>query len=695
MPYTTSTTNNTINVVLNNDLSGTLSNPYVVSVNNVKYGILQVENGGLGGYTIPFGTILLGNGVLRPNYLSGSDGDIISWSAVSGSWNAVPFNGVQSLNFTIDSNPIFQLTDTSFGKDKTYGISFKDIPQNMFLAGPLFDITGSLEARYIGTSDLPSIISDKTFLNSTLQGNVTGNILADNIISLGITGSGAGLYDLRSSQINDFIQEVQSIINSDNFSYNYLTVSTASISNASINNATINGTFIGDGSEIENINPNNISNLTNIIRASFTSGQNIDITSGTISFTGSLYSFTSSNGNILVNTLQNGNISLELNNDLAINQLTSSDASLLKAKIYNLNSDLIISDHLSGNFFGKYYGSGEEITNIPNSSLEKSYIILNGNTVNLGDSLQVSGISSVSSSNSNITTTLNGDVVYLNFKTNPEFLYVSSSVFTGSFYGDGSNLTNISINNLGNIQQLINNNINLDNYNLILDSNERIALSPSIGVTSLNANSIYSYSGSYNELEVNILSSSYIYGNGYNITNIDARNIINVDEIFNAAFTGSDNITVNSSGQTTFVSLKNNISLQSVTASLSGDGSSITNITSPLYKVFTGSGFSTGDVVCMTSSGLAKADNRYSSTNKPFGVVSSVNQSLVTVQMTGEVTITHLISNPSYGNIVYLGTSGVGNSYSSINTGCYAVELGTISDTNKILLNFKRLWKIG
>ena len=124
MPYNTSNTNILVNVTLGGDVSGSLENMKVVSVENVKNGVLDVKNGGLSVSSIPQGTILIGNGENEPTFLSGTQNDLIVWS--DGGWTSKEIDIISSMSLDIEENDIFQIENNSNGSNKKFYIKLKN-----------------------------------------------------------------------------------------------------------------------------------------------------------------------------------------------------------------------------------------------------------------------------------------------------------------------------------------------------------------------------------------------------------------------------------------------------------------------------------------------------------------------------------------------------------------------------------------
>ncbi len=695
--------NNTfiIDLKLTEDLSGSLYEPYVISVEHVVSGVLNVLNGGLGSSSIPYGSIIVGNNSDVPVFLTGSSNDILMWSQESSSWIAKNIDIVESIDITSDQNNIFSIEDISVGEEKKFNITFLTQSYGLFLASPSAS-NGSLILRRIQKEDLPSIFENITVIDSEFSGTFTGSVLATKLIA-----DGSQLYNISSSQIIDFEERVTDIATSLPNIYSNIYAQTASFVNANIENANISGSFIGDGSGIVGIVTTNIVNFSDEVRGQFSAGSGILIESGNISAPLASLEIVSGDTNINISSSLTERI-VTLSSSVTLSNLTASNASINSLttnilNINNLNSQIISSSYITGNmygsFFGSYSGSGNLISSIPNSSLVNDSIFINGNAIKLGESVQVSGISSVSSSNPNIITNLSGSVVEIGLQNNLSIPYVSSQylssseIYGGKYYGDGSSLTNINLSD----PQILRSLLLVEQYNIVTSSDGEIRLNRNIDVDIVTSSIVRSTNIICNDtVYSDLVSSSNFYGNGFNIYNIDAKKIVNPNDIFESlVFVGGNNIqTQTDISGTTVVDLNNDISVTTVTASFSGDGKNITNLTSPRYKIVNGSGFSIGDVVCYTTSGLNKADYRYDSTNNPIGIISNISGNFLSVQLDGEIYIDNLNSSSLSGKIFYLGPTGSVLQYGSINSGNFAVKVGTCTESGKLMIDFKKLWKV-
>lgn len=683
MPYTP-TDRTSINVILSNDLSGTLDNPSVISIANIKNGILSVQNGGTGLSELTSGSLLFAKDVNTIVPFTGSNDDIITWSDQSGGWVVKQIDIVEDVNITSEQNQIFEIIDTSHLKNKNFSISFLDNIPNLFLASPTSS-NGKLSLRLITSADLPDYYENISIANSDFSGTFSGSYSGvGNFES--ISGEASRISNLSSSQILDFDDRVISLYNQGPHTFYSASITTASIGTlvvedlANITGA-FEGYFIGDATELENIQTDNIMDLKEVILSYFSGGVGITFDSGTISAPNTIFDITSLDNNIVVSETNN-NIYIGLSSSITASKISSEEITTDILNINNLtlqqlSSSYIFSNYISGNingsFTGTYFGSGENINNIPNTSLENSFIIINGNQINLGDSVQVSGISTVSSSNQNLSAIIDasGSILTLAVSNNPSFSSLTSdhvdtnTISASYFHGDGRYITNLNFQNVGNVS------------------------ADSITSSNFSANDADIY-----RLGVTILSASSVSGDASGLYNIDANNIVGLESLVQQRFINGSNTTVQENiNNEIYFNLNNNINLSSVTASFSGDGSRITNLQSPIFKQFIGTGFSAGDIVSIVNENTI-IKSSFLNSEVPYGIISQISGNNIFVQTNGICNIASTFTNSDIGTIVYLGNNGNCIKYEDIPLNSYAVEIGTLVSTNKVVLNFKKLWKI-
>lgn len=144
---------------------------------------------------------------------------------------------------------------------------------------------------------------------------------------------------------------------------------------------------------------------------------------------------------------------------------------------------------------------------------------------------------------------------------------VSPKITASCFFGDGNKITNLTASNITNFtadtrkQLSAGTNLNYDTANGVFNLNDPVSLS-SISATSVTA--------SFN-------------GNGSQITNITSSNITNFIADTQAQFAAGTNLNYSSG----VYALNNAINLTSVTASFNGNGSQITNLTASNIINFT------------------------------------------------------------------------------------------------------------
>jgi len=228
------------------------------------------------------------------------------------------------------------------------------------------------------------------------------------------------------------------------------------------------GSFAGDGSQLTNLTASQLSNFTTDVRAQFTAGSNISIVNGVISSVGS----GSGGGDItsvVAGTNLNGggtagDVTLNLNDTLT--GLTSVSASSLSGALKGNGSQItnLTASQMAGfqNDVRSQFSAGTGIvinggeisaSNVPNSSLQNSSITLNGTSVSLGGTKNDLGVVRVIQAGNNIGVTggssatasvsLSSSLIGLTSITSSQ-LSASNVSLTGSFKGNGSQLTNLT-----------------------------------------------------------------------------------------------------------------------------------------------------------------------------------------------------------------------------------------------------------
>lgn len=239
-------------------------------------------------------------------------------------------------------------------------------------------------------------------------------------------------------------------------------------------------------------------------------------------------------------------------------------------------------------------------------------------------------------------------------------LYVTGSV-SGSFIGDGSQLTNLSASQITGLISSV------ETFNNITGSGTQsnpVVLKDNIQLITVTA----SFSG-----------------DGSQITGLTAAQISGII----SSVSSSGNI-IGDGTDNNPITLKNNIQLQSVTASFSGDGSNLYNIPSISSEIeFTESygQIQINDIVAIGPNGVTRCEKTNDMLSNVIGVVTNVNGSSVFVKTFGQATV-NFSGNYSRGSTVYVGSGGAVVLYSELVAGDYATQVGYVSGNgdNKIIL---------
>ena len=374
---------------------------------------------------------------------------------------------------------------------------------------------------------------------------------------------------------------LSSITTSGNLQGNGTSGSPATLKSA-ISLTSVTASFKGDGSQITGLTAAQVSGIISSVSSSGnlqgdgTSGSaltlkdNISLTSVTASFSG--------NGSALTN-------------------LTASQIGGLNAAV------------------------DARITNIPNSALQNSAITVNGQSISLGGSLTIETPSA-----------------------NPTFSSLTAS--TGTFNGDVTIAGNLTVNGT---QTVIN------TTDLTITDNIILIASGATNATQLNgagihfgripsedARIVYDSSNDWLEIHPAVSASEFhgkFIGNGSQLTNIpnsalqhSSINIngeevalggiftINVPQAFGGVTTSGS---LSGDGLLTPITLNNNISLTSVTASFKGDGSRITGLTAAQVS---------GIISSVSSSGNLQGDG---TSGSPITLKSAISLTSVTASFNG------------------------------------------------------------
>jgi len=315
------------------------------------------------------------------------------------------------------------------------------------------------------------------------------------------------------------------------------------------------GSFAGDGSQLTNLTASQLSNFTTDVRAQFTAGSNVSIVNGVISSVGSgsgggditsVVAGTNLNGGGTV-----GDVTLNLNDTLT--GLTSVSANSLSGALKGDGSQItnLTASQMAGfqNDVRSQFSAGTGIvinggeisaSNVPNSSLQNSSITLNGTSVSLGGTKNDLGVVRVIQAGNNIGVTggssatasvsLSSSLTGLTSITSSQ-LSASNVSLTGSFKGNGSQLTNLTASQFtgfandvrnqisagsgvsivgGKISSLITGGSNFSITNGADGAANIINLSPSIQVTAITASFFTgsSITASVGKFDLNLSSSA-------------------------------------------------------------------------------------------------------------------------------------------------------------------------------------------
>jgi hypothetical protein len=315
------------------------------------------------------------------------------------------------------------------------------------------------------------------------------------------------------------------------------------------------GSFAGDGSQLTNLTASQLSNFTTDVRAQFTAGSNVSIVNGVISSVGS-----GSGGGDITSVVAGTNLSgggtvgdVTLNLNDTLTGLTSVSASSLSGALKGDGSQItnLTASQMAGfqNDVRSQFSAGTGIvinggeisaSNVPNSSLQNSSITLNGTSVSLGGTKNDLGVVRVIQAGNNIGVTggssatasvsLSSSLIGLTSITSSQ-LSASNVSLTGSFKGNGSQLTNLTASQFtgfandvrnqisagsgvsivgGKISSLITGGSNFSITNGADGAANIINLSPSIQVTAITASFFTgsSITASVGKFDLNLSSSA-------------------------------------------------------------------------------------------------------------------------------------------------------------------------------------------
>lgn len=541
---------NLSNLNVYGDLLGSVLSPKVISVGNVEYGILNIENGGTGLSIIPNGQILIGQDG-KIGFITGSHGETLLYSVIEDKWITGKTSGVNDIFINLEENPIFSIISSSdINNVKTFDILFKSQQEEGFLVS---DFSGSnkLAIRKIRTTDLPTTFDNLILTNVYSSGSHQGNFI--------------GNFD-------------------GNLTGNFI--------------GTVSGTIIGDGSQISNLNASNISGINDAITNVLTGTEELIINRASISelnatsasiagvFYGNFFGDGSELTNLKVKEIYSNSPNITISQDGEINF----------SETLSLSGSLSADEVYSNKIIGYFYGDGENITNISNESLRTPFITINNLPIYLGESAFIGADFGAISESDNLTLIYENNLLTVNMLNDITLNSISADnitaeEFNGTFYGNGQNITNINYNNITNLEQYIKNvaaveNI-LDGQNLVYDNdiiklNDNVVLA-SAQIGNASGENIIFTSGTFNEVNayrfnIQELSATYLYGNGSQITNILYDNIPGLSQFVKNQITGSDFINVSAEGVISLRETMQGVSYILLDNNLTGGGNGIVEL---------------------------------------------------------------------------------------------------------------------
>ena len=292
--------------------------------------------------------------------------------------------------------------------------------------------------------------------------------------------------------------------------------------------------------------------------------------------------------------------------------------------------------------------------------------------------------------------------------------------FSGAFIGDGSGLSDINIGNFSGILSASSggtgkNNLELNSILMGNDSDPVKTFKGSLVTDKFSLvwnNSTNSFAlqqratllgNTFNgdQNVVGNVTASYYIGDGSLLTNLSGNQFTTFKADILSQLSGSGSVSIDENGvifsnggglstvyttgsitgsgeEDNRVRLKDDIYLNSVTASFSGDGSGVYNVI-PTVKFTSSSGpVSVGDVVAISPDGLAKCNNSSDTLSNVIGTVYFSGSGEILVQTSGESTVT-VNGSCSTGSMIYAGSTGDVVTYDQLASGDYVTQVGFIS----------------
>jgi hypothetical protein len=609
-----------------------------INANNIS-GILSVLQGGLGCNNLPYGQILIGNDnnsiITSPN---------LYWN---NNLNKLTINGNLITN-NINSTNIYANNIQGSFKGNGFGLSNININNISGILSVPFGGTGCNVLPYgqlvIG-NDYKTVITTPNLTWSNIQNKliIKGTVLSDNIQG-SFYGDGNGLSNINANNIIGSVSVLQGgtgcnsipsgqliignnnnpIITTPNLTWNNNT-NILNV-NGSINSTSIQGAFYGDGTGLSNINANNIIGIVSVLQGGtgcniipygyIPVGNNIDsiittpnliwsniqnklIVKGTIisdNIQGSFYGDGNGLSNIIASNIS-GVIPISFGgtgcNSIPSGHLIIGNYSNAIITTPNLiwdntqNKLTIKGSIVSDNIQGGFYGDGTGLSNIVASNIIGVLDISKGGT---GCNILPYGHLIIGNDKNSVITTPN--LTVSNNILNINGLVVSTNI-QGGFYGDGSSLSNINANNIIGSVSLVNGGTGCNSitYGHIMVGNNTnsIITTPNLIWSNLQNNLIVN-----GKISASIIQGKY-YGDGYELSNINANNIVGVVSVINGGtgcnvlpygqlIVGNDNKTIITTSNLYWNNTQNKLYVNgsiygnNIQGKIIGDGSVLSNI---------------------------------------------------------------------------------------------------------------------
>ena len=677
------------------------------------------------------------NGLLTFQNSNGANSLGISYNNIS----YRPFNYISSDTLYSSNNFIFSgsLISSNTILYGNIGINTNNPRTNL-------DVNGSIYANTIQSS----FIGDGTYLSNINASNIIG------ILSVSQGGTGCNSLPLGQLIIGN---NNNPIITSPNLLFNNNTLQV----NGNIITNTIQGSFIGDGTCLSNINASNIigvidiknggtgCNLIPLGQIMVGNNNNSIITSpnfiwnnstNTLSITGTINTNTLNCSNIIstqnyligdgskLTNIVSSNIIGVINvnqggtgcNILPSGQLLigNNNSIITTPNLLwnNITNELkVLGKILTSNIQGAFIGDGSYLSNINASNIIGIISVSQGGT---GCNLIPQGQIIVGNNTNPIITTPNLIWDNINNKLSITGTLYSDNI-QGSFIGNGINLSNINPLNLTNVVSVIHGGTgcNILPYGEILVGNSQNPIISTPNFKWINSNNNLIVTGS---IYANTVQGKLL-GNGYNISNINATNIVNILQI-NQGGTGCNVIPYGQviignltkpfittpnftwSNITNKLLINGSIYTNTIQGSFIGNGSLLsnidaTNIIGTLSVINGGTGCNT----IPNSQILIGNDNNSIITTPKLKWDNVANQLLVNGKIiTSQINATNIYSSNIQGNFIgdgkYLSNIDINNINSILNviqggTGCNLIPSGELiigNNQNSIITTPKLKW---